>query len=97
MSSHYENVQRRIRQLRRKSWKWVKHAPSEPQMMCAIADYSAFKQALDSATTEEVNKWVRQWSNGQFASIIDYNDSPKGAQSVDDVIVVLEKFAADLS
>jgi len=98
----YEEVERRIKQLQRKSWKWVKHAPHGRMEMCAIADtcadvFSYNRAPLSNGTIEAMNKWFHRYSDHRWENIVEFNDSPHGAQSVEDVIVVFEKFRAELS
>lgn len=99
MSIH-EEIRNRVQQLRRKDWKWVKYSPHSLHEMCAVLDHHPSRGVsgyrLSDKTVAHLNHFVADWSDGKWTTMIDYNDSPNGARSVDDVIEVLEKFAAEL-
>lgn len=95
-------VEQRIKQLRRDGWKWVKHSPSHPNTMCAVADslnsnsHMYMRQGLDDRTVFALNEWWHERTDGRWQSIVEWNDRPDGAKDVDEVIEVFEKFAAEL-
>lgn len=103
--SIYDEVSRRIEELRRDDWEWVKAEPQGCGQMCAVVDGSnAIDQnriALDNGTIDKIDTWIRAnmcHDNGEvkWTGLVEYNDDDDGAQSVDDVIIVLEKFRAEL-
>lgn len=100
-ATHRNRIERRIAQLRRAGWKWVKHGPQEPNTMCAVVDaraetgyYCTYR--LEDDTMYALNDFLGYHTNGRWQNIVDYNDSPEGAKSVDDVVAVMEKFVAEL-
>ena len=106
----WEEIDRRITELRRPEWTWVKEEPTEPLTMCAIFDYvgdGRTRKAISDNTDRVLTAWIRSKSGYRFerydgkimswGSIIGFNDEVNGAESVDDVIELLEKFRADLS
>jgi hypothetical protein len=99
METMYEEVSRRIEELRRPGWKWVQRTPMEPGEMCAVYDcwhrtYN-HKQVLSTPVVEAIAVWMNTWyGESDFYDLIRFNDLE--ARSVEDVIVVLEKFRADL-
>lgn len=97
-----ERIENRIKQLRRDGWKWVKHPPSHPHTMCAVADSLNsvnpvyLRQGLDDRSVFALNAWWSERTDGRWGSIVEWNDSPVGAKDVDEVVEVFEKFVAEL-
>lgn len=109
--SIHEEIRERIEMLRRPEWVWVKHSPSSVHMMCAIVDNNVAmvngriariteRNGLSNEAVEALNHWMHNNfvdENGKrWGTMVDYNDNPAGAKTVDDVITVLEKFASEL-
>lgn len=100
--SHRDRIEKRIAQLRRDGWKWVKHGPNHPREMCAIQDYirlssvSNRSNQLPESTMNLFNRWLWDHTGHRWNALVEYNDHPDGAKSVDDVVTLLEKFAAEL-
>jgi len=107
----FEEVDRRIKQLQRSDWRWVKRNPQRTHEMCAVVDartrVSVGCNQLSDETLDRLNKWLddtkllpcSHYGDDHFHSIIEWNDanvSYGGAASVEEVITVLEKFRAEL-
>ena len=110
----YEEIDRRIGELRRDGWEWIKAGPEEPRTMCAVVDCRPVMHVdqlgyewesteedtrLSETTIQRLNKWFQVYTDSDWSDITCWNDADVecgGAGSVDDVIVVLEKFRADL-
>ena len=100
----YEEVDRRISELQRDGWHWVKQGPTQPQTMCAVMDsysigkpgYSGRSQRLSNDTVHAIDAWLRDRTNDKFQGVVHWNDSFDGAKDVGDVVEMLEKFRAEL-
>lgn len=99
--SLYERVQNRIAELQRPGWEWVKENPCTPNTMCAVLDYQVgyenhAREVFHCDEIDIMDRWLANYSDGKWTSIVEFNDAEDGAETVNDLIVVLEKFAAEL-
>ena len=74
--SMYEEITRRIEELRRPGWRWVKRAPEAPRTMCAVVDYIGSKhreaysrsitdQRLSDETIGILDAWIANHENNE--------------------------------
>lgn len=92
-----EEVERRLEELRRPGWEWVRCDPYQPLQMCAVMDYylgQGAKMRLTNKTVRAIDNWLVENGAGAGTTLTYYNDEE--VEDVDEVIAILEKFAADL-
>lgn len=91
-----EEVERRLEELRRPGWEWVRCDPYQSKTMCAVMDFyndNGARMRLSNGTVRKIDNWLVE-TMGSGHTLTYYNDEE--AEDLDDVIAILEKFAADL-
>ena len=87
----YEEIDRRISELQRDGWEWVKQGPDSARTMCAIVDckpvyhYDMIDRVeyedaqedtrLSGETITRLNQWLRRLTDSEWCEITTWNDA----------------------